>query len=341
MNPFRTSKKTQDFKGQHPYLTEANAGVCLQNTYDYSPFGVSLDGRTIEGDFYRRGFNGMEKDDEVKNSEGTSYDFGARMYDPRVGRFLSSDHFMRISVNKSLYSFAGNSPIYSIDKNGEYQFPAGSNYETKYPKLTAYLKNDIQDILSNPKVLEAFMKYGQFTKEQAAEVLKWREGPTIKIVQTNNYGFFNASVDPDVINVSEDLIKKLESALSNEDAEAVLFVTGVTILHETVHLGDNKDGVDYDATNVDENGEEGNAFEKTAYGKVINSSNASDYLAKAKNKANCVNPNLQRTDKIVFDSNTVRVGKNCLIVKDLITNKDFGVTRNRDGSYKHYEGGVK
>jgi hypothetical protein len=34
-------------------------------------------------DTYRYGFNGMEMDDEVKNQHGTSYDFGARMYDPR------------------------------------------------------------------------------------------------------------------------------------------------------------------------------------------------------------------------------------------------------------------
>jgi hypothetical protein len=34
---------------------------------------------------YRYGFNGMEKDDEVKNGKGNSYDFGARMYDSRLG----------------------------------------------------------------------------------------------------------------------------------------------------------------------------------------------------------------------------------------------------------------
>jgi RHS repeat-associated protein len=38
----------------------------------------------------RYGFNGMEKDDNVKG-EGNSYDFGARIYDPRVGRWLSMD----------------------------------------------------------------------------------------------------------------------------------------------------------------------------------------------------------------------------------------------------------
>jgi hypothetical protein len=35
---------------------------------------------------YRFGFNGKENDNEVHNATGTSVDFGARMYDPRVGR---------------------------------------------------------------------------------------------------------------------------------------------------------------------------------------------------------------------------------------------------------------
>jgi len=90
MTPISTSPKTQAIRPQNPYISNLSCGVCLQNTYDYSPFGVSLDGRTMEGDFYRRGFNGMEKDDEFKG-KGNSYDFGARMYDPRVGRWLTID----------------------------------------------------------------------------------------------------------------------------------------------------------------------------------------------------------------------------------------------------------
>jgi RHS repeat-associated protein len=115
MNHFRTSQKTQDFKGQVPYFTEPSAGVCLQNTYDYSPFGVSLDGRTVEGDFYRRGFNGMEKDDEVKG-EGNSIDFGARMYDPRLGRWLSLHPILK--HHESPFSCFSNNPITNIDPDG-------------------------------------------------------------------------------------------------------------------------------------------------------------------------------------------------------------------------------
>jgi RHS repeat-associated protein len=39
---------------------------------------------------YRYGFNGKEKNNEI-SGEGNSYDFGARIYDPRLGRWLSTD----------------------------------------------------------------------------------------------------------------------------------------------------------------------------------------------------------------------------------------------------------
>ncbi|MDD2982731.1 MAG: hypothetical protein PHQ74_05030 [Crocinitomicaceae bacterium] len=67
---------------------------------------------------YRYGFNSMEKDDEIKG-RGNSYDFGARMHDPRLGRFLSRDPLFAIYLDWSPYVFAGNNPIVFIDDNGE------------------------------------------------------------------------------------------------------------------------------------------------------------------------------------------------------------------------------
>jgi len=48
-------------------------------------------GRVITSPYsYHFGFNGKEKDDEAKGSNN-QIDYGARVYDPRVGRFLSVD----------------------------------------------------------------------------------------------------------------------------------------------------------------------------------------------------------------------------------------------------------
>jgi RHS repeat-associated protein len=85
---------------------------------DYYPFGMPMPGRTFKSDRYRFGFNGMEKDDEVKG-KGNSLDFGARIYDSRLGRWLSTDPLEKQFPSESPYSFAGNNPIYYIDKDGK------------------------------------------------------------------------------------------------------------------------------------------------------------------------------------------------------------------------------
>jgi RHS repeat-associated protein len=118
MNSFRASYKSQGIRPQNPYFSNLSCGVCLQNICDYSPFGVSLDGRTMESEFYRRGFNGMEKDDEWKG-KGDCYDFGARMFNSRIGRFLSKDPLEKKYAFISPYVFCNNSPISCVDIKGE------------------------------------------------------------------------------------------------------------------------------------------------------------------------------------------------------------------------------
>jgi RHS repeat-associated protein len=109
------------------------AEVLRQN--DYYPFGMQMPGRTFTvGSSYRYGFNGKEKDDEVKNKEGTQLDYGMRIYDTRLGRFLSVDPMTRQFPFNTPYSFAGNSPIVAIDQDGK--FPVWTHYQMTYEALT-------------------------------------------------------------------------------------------------------------------------------------------------------------------------------------------------------------
>ena len=66
---------------------------------------------------YRYGFNGKEHDDELKTNSN-SYDFGARMYDPRIGRWLAVDPQRKQYPYFSPYLGFGNSPIILIDPTG-------------------------------------------------------------------------------------------------------------------------------------------------------------------------------------------------------------------------------
>jgi len=60
----------------------------------------------------------LELDNEIKG-EGNSYDFGMRMYDPRVSKFLSLDPRMHEFTWLSPYAYAANNPVKLIDIEGE------------------------------------------------------------------------------------------------------------------------------------------------------------------------------------------------------------------------------
>lgn len=97
-----------------------NADVVTAN--DYYPFGSQMPGRKYSqpNSSYRYGFNGKENDNDVKG-DGNQQDYGARIYDPRLGRFLSVDPLTKAFSWYSPYQFAGNMPIAAIDLDGEEQ----------------------------------------------------------------------------------------------------------------------------------------------------------------------------------------------------------------------------
>jgi len=70
------------------------------------------------GSEYRFGFNGKENDDEVKGDDN-SLDFGARIYDSRLGKWLSTDVLFKKHPDFTPYAFALNNPIYLLDVDGQ------------------------------------------------------------------------------------------------------------------------------------------------------------------------------------------------------------------------------
>lgn len=106
------------------YKSVVNNGVGLHyeavvlTATDYDPFGMAMNHRTFNGDGYRFGFNGKENDNEVYGN-GNCVAFEARIYDSRIGKFLSIDPKYLEYPNMSHYSFANNSPIMLIDVEGK------------------------------------------------------------------------------------------------------------------------------------------------------------------------------------------------------------------------------
>ena len=66
---------------------------------------------------YRYGFQGQEKDNEIKG-EGNSINFKCRMHDPRIGRFFATDPLEPQYPWNSPYSFSENNVIDAIELEG-------------------------------------------------------------------------------------------------------------------------------------------------------------------------------------------------------------------------------
>lgn len=70
---------------------------------------------------YRFGFNGKENDNEPKGL-GNQQDYGMRVFDPRLGKFLSIDPLSHSYPWLSTYQYAENMPIWAIDLDGAESF---------------------------------------------------------------------------------------------------------------------------------------------------------------------------------------------------------------------------
>lgn len=85
---------------------------------------------------YRYGFQGQEKDDEIKG-EGNSLNYTFRMHDPRAGRFFAMDPLFKSYPHNSTYAFSENRVIDGGELEGlefvikTYQDPETRKYSTK------------------------------------------------------------------------------------------------------------------------------------------------------------------------------------------------------------------
>jgi RHS repeat-associated protein len=79
---------------------------------------MEMPGRKYNPQGYRYGFNGKENDRSGEWGLGLVQDYGFRLYNPGLGRFLSVDPLTESYPWNSTYAFAENRPIDGIDLEG-------------------------------------------------------------------------------------------------------------------------------------------------------------------------------------------------------------------------------
>jgi RHS repeat-associated protein len=165
------------------------------------------------GNNYQYGFGGKRKDNEIYG-EGNAYDFGARIYDPRIVKWLSIDPVKK-EYESPYMAFAGN-PIWLSDPNGkDTTLPAANGKNTTLPDdakvetyqpNTSYVFNDKNNSSNPSNGKEISVQAGQlraFTLDGVRYQARWKDdlsfagyqddngNSILQEVQTANTGFFN------------------------------------------------------------------------------------------------------------------------------------------------------
>jgi RHS repeat-associated protein len=108
---------------------------------------------------YIYGFNKMEADNEIKG-QGNSYDFGARMYDSRVGRWWSVDALAEKQPEQSTYKAFLNNPLVFVDPNGK----------TEYETIVVYDPNGNLLFKAHRKISDNLMSGGDLDSEDGVKI---------------------------------------------------------------------------------------------------------------------------------------------------------------------------
>ncbi|MFQ8805318.1 MAG: RHS repeat domain-containing protein [Alistipes indistinctus] len=106
--------KTDHLESTRVMLSAVDGALQASQTTDFYPFGLAFEYSNLNKNKYL--FSGKElQDGNLGSSMLEWYDFGARFYDPVLGRWFNVDPAAQVA---NPYLFCGNAPMVYIDKDG-------------------------------------------------------------------------------------------------------------------------------------------------------------------------------------------------------------------------------
>lgn len=162
------------------------SGTTTTQVAEYYPFGSTYSPISPAGT-NKYLYNGKEKQDDVLNSTALDeYDYGARFYDPNIGRFHTVDLHAENYSSWSPYHYASNNPMVVIDPDGNDWYQTNDGKATKwvkgsddiegYKNLGSTYTQNIGDGMSikydqnNPvELTEKVLETGDFSSQRKAD----------------------------------------------------------------------------------------------------------------------------------------------------------------------------
>jgi RHS repeat-associated protein len=245
----------KDHLGNTRVMVSADNVTNQINTY--YPFGMNAE-------LYNKGtnnkfrYNGKElQTEDVGKGELDWYDYGARFYDPTIGRFFTQDRFAEKYMETSPYHYALNNPILNIDVNGDSVNVASMQaYDKK--NGTNYTQTMISDLESQTGLTYTVTSSGQlvYKKDDKGNAIvatkKDGNGNAVQVgskeardIMINNVDHkvtayaritstrSSAPVNGGLINLNPQQINGFINGAQNVDSRTMGW--GMTFMHESLH----------------------------------------------------------------------------------------------------------
>jgi len=167
------------------YQKESNGTLKVLEENNYYPFGLKHTGynnTNVANPNYKYKYNGKELQDEFNIN---LYDYGARNYDPAIGRWFNIDPLAEKFQELSPYNYAVNNPVIFIDPDG------------KSPIIGAVL-NAFTEYAS---IVGSKMVFEDMSFTQANKSLTWQDGLDIGIAA--GFGAASGAIDGGVTNFAK------------------------------------------------------------------------------------------------------------------------------------------
>ena len=210
-------------------------------SYHPNPFGSVMQGRSWSDASrnYKFGFNGKEEDKEGMGGGGSTYDYGFRIYNHNLGKFLSLDPLSKMYPFNSPFAFAENRVIEGIDLEGK-EFSKTTTCDDNTGKTLVHITvkvklNCSSEILSNPGLL---VKYKEEMQKQFSESLNVND-------ENRNIQYSGELIFDDEATISVTLADDKDLGETNITGRTTSVCTGneLAMLTVAVDATDNQNGI--------------------------------------------------------------------------------------------------